>query len=350
MWSYSYCALYHHGILGMKWGVRRFRKSNGSLTSAGKKRYQNLEPGTEQKKSKHRLHLEDKYKQQGMSKTDAQKAADKRIKIEKVLAITAGVTLAAAAAYVVGSKIRDQADGIIKATSTLQRVEYSDEGTLHDSFYAAKGTRDKAKYAAFLGGTRKQQFGQAYVMEIGLKKDVKIAGQSTAKKVFREMYENDSDFRTSVEKSVSKHLAGGNDADPKDFSKKNMQRLYENFNSSLVEMRKDGSGADKKFFDRLASSGYGAVQDINDKKFSGYNANNPLIVFGSAGNATVKTFKEITEGDLQQYRLKEGAAEVTELLGKGAMVAVPYAALKTVYNDYGKKTTKNRSGGSNGKR
>jgi len=31
--------LSHHGILGMKWGVRRFQNEDGSLTSAGKKRY-----------------------------------------------------------------------------------------------------------------------------------------------------------------------------------------------------------------------------------------------------------------------------------------------------------------------
>ena len=31
--------LYHHGILNMKWGVRRFQNKDGSLTAAGKKRY-----------------------------------------------------------------------------------------------------------------------------------------------------------------------------------------------------------------------------------------------------------------------------------------------------------------------
>lgn len=31
--------LKHHGILGMKWGVRRYQNEDGSLTEAGKQRY-----------------------------------------------------------------------------------------------------------------------------------------------------------------------------------------------------------------------------------------------------------------------------------------------------------------------
>lgn len=31
--------IYHHGIKGMRWGVRRYQNKDGSLTSSGKKRY-----------------------------------------------------------------------------------------------------------------------------------------------------------------------------------------------------------------------------------------------------------------------------------------------------------------------
>ena len=40
MYNNSYEELYHHGILGQKWGVRRYQNYDGSYTKAGLKRYE----------------------------------------------------------------------------------------------------------------------------------------------------------------------------------------------------------------------------------------------------------------------------------------------------------------------
>ena len=41
--------IYHHGIKGQKWGVRRYQNEDGSLTPAGEKRYAKLNKKAEKK-------------------------------------------------------------------------------------------------------------------------------------------------------------------------------------------------------------------------------------------------------------------------------------------------------------
>ena len=395
--------LYHHGIKGMKWGVRRFQRKDGSLTSAGKKRYlddpsvksskakmesdrakQRLanaeynkasnkasyiptksnrqalnkayadkikadseyrrskfdystnkeaarlrESGKEIKnKSKHRLKLEEQYKKMGLTDEQAQAAANKRIRTEKILAASAALTVTACAAYVANKKLKDRIDGVIKAGDQMQRISMTDNGgKLHDVFYAAKGQHDIKRYEGMLGATRSKQVGSAYKLKLEATRDIKVASKDHAAKIFEDLYKNDDNFRKSVANYVGNNVHGGNSVDLSKASGRNMKKMYENFNSHLVNMRHDPSKVDQAFYDKLKKAGYGAIQDVNDMKFSGYNAKNPLIVFDhSNGGINVKSFEKMA-GDLNKAANKEALKAVGEQASKDLIEK--YGALTT---------------------
>lgn len=57
--------IYHHGVLGMKWGVRRYQNKDGSLTSAGKRHRKNDLSGMSNEdliKANQRYNLERTYR------------------------------------------------------------------------------------------------------------------------------------------------------------------------------------------------------------------------------------------------------------------------------------------------
>jgi hypothetical protein len=97
--------LVHHGILGQKWGVRRYRNEDGTLTEAGKARYstdgKRLDPrkmSTKQlQEANNRLQMEQNYNQLTGRKvtTSSTFTRDNAIKIGAAAATAAGVTLLA---------------------------------------------------------------------------------------------------------------------------------------------------------------------------------------------------------------------------------------------------------------
>ena len=342
MWEYNYTPdpneLYHYGILGMKWGVRRYQNQDGSLTNAGRRHYygdprvarahskyqeavenrkkarrngKNVKQAEDneyrsefeyktkreaarirskniefKKKSKYRLKLEAQYKKLGLSDEDAQAAANRKIRAEKILVASAALTVAACATYLSRKAIRNKIDGVIKAGEALQRIEMQDTGgKLHEVFYVAKGKHDMNRYKGLLGYTRARQTGHAYLMKLEAASDIKVASKDKARKAFGDLLNNDKDFRSTF---------GFGD---RSFTTKEINKYYDIFNRNIVA-RSMPQDTVNKFYDKLKSAGYGAIQDVNDMDYSGYKAKNPLIVFDNAnGNISVKSVEEMTDTD-----------------------------------------------------
>jgi hypothetical protein len=327
-------SLTHHGIKGQKWGIRRFQNKDGTLTAKGKKRYDH---DSSKPKSKHRIMLEENYKAEGKSQREAEIAAAKRIKTEKIIAATAGVTVAAGTAYIAHKKLRHKTDAIIKAGSSLQRVEANGDGVLHDVFYAANKRSDKAKYVGLYGGFRKAQTGKAFLMDIGVEGDIKVAGQDKATDVFKRLCKTDAKFNADVHKFANRNLTDGNVANG------DIKKLYENFNAHLVNRNSGLASSTKKFYNALKSEGYGAVRDVNDIKFSGYKAANPLILFDAKNNVSVKTIRELTDSEIHKNKVKAGADLVGRYMGTIGSASLTFSATKMYSNDVKKYIRRRRS-------
>ena len=61
--------LYHHGILGQKWGIRRFQNPDGSLTPAGVKRQARLEAKASKKEAKAKKKAAEESRQKSITES-----------------------------------------------------------------------------------------------------------------------------------------------------------------------------------------------------------------------------------------------------------------------------------------
>lgn len=65
--------LYHFGVKGMKWGVRRYQNSDGSLTPAGRKRYDKQVRASRKADVKNRRTLSDSEIEQKIKRLESEK-------------------------------------------------------------------------------------------------------------------------------------------------------------------------------------------------------------------------------------------------------------------------------------
>lgn len=301
MWTYvSASEMYHHGIKGQKWGRRRYQNEDGTLTPAGKERYDDDGPSEKkqkqykipEKKSTHRLKLEEKFEAQGMDKQQAEQAAAKRIRGEQYAVAAATVTVAACIAY---NKYKGyNTDKVLSKDSDIHRVMrmYEDQEVRGGRQYMSYKKTDQIKYKGILAEDLKaksQPRQSIYDVKVKPQQDIKIASPKRAKDTFQDLYKNDNEFRKSLEKTAKENygafnpklnnvmvkLSKGETLTDKEIRGKG----YDLFNVALVDYSPNGEKRANKFYDALKKQGINAIQDVNDKKYSGYNAKAPIITF-----------------------------------------------------------------------
>lgn len=334
------CAyLAHHGIKGQKWGVRRFQNKDGSLTPEGYDRYgiqkykdsykkavaekrKAYRHGTideynrsrtevayrkkelsdakarskinaQTKVSARQQNLIKKYKDEGLTQEEAEIAAYKRDRAEKIAKVALTATVAAVAAY--GAyKYADYAfDKTLTTKTTLSRVskELHEGGNrgVFDAFYAVndRSAHDKARYAGLYAQQMRQGvYGyvapNVYEKKIGVNSAIKVASRKNAKEILaKELLKGDNLSKLTDELGNAWAAYPGMRSDIKSLKTtgKISGRLYDHINRNLVNHNFDTT---KMFYKALKDAGYGAVKDVNDAKYSGFRTRLPLIVFDSA--------------------------------------------------------------------
>jgi hypothetical protein len=276
--------------------------------------------------------MEAKYQKQGMTKDEAAVEAYKYIKTRNMLLAVGGTAVVAGAGYAAYKLHDSRVDKIIKAGSLIQNISADDNPGIRDAFYGSTNRLDRTKYQGILGDSLIKSKGQAVKKNIKVLSDIKQASPKNAQKALADLIKSDRQFAMELNgymKETSENFKFGvghmnrfTKASTSLNSGRFDKNLYESFNVALVDHDPKFQVLADKYFGELSRRGYNAVRDVNDTKFSGYKAFNPIIAFNAKGKIDIVDIKKLTNEQVARSKTV-GYAHIlgTEAVKTGSIVA-----------------------------
>lgn len=344
--------LYHHGIKGQKWGVRRYQYADGSVTPAGAKRYYTNRNEPTIKRGSFLA---------GMKATELTNIAKTKITGKQ---------------YV---------DTYLEKGTTFQRIQSSKDFE-NFAFYATYKKSDSDKYIGLFGknltsranSSAKQAEKQAkasgresdlanakalrsysdnmkvYQLKITSTKKLRVpsdenAGYITAsllkdkefkKNVVASIEDSKSKMRRVQQQILFEQAQNALQKDPAKMSKSEKIAVYKALNLSLTNHNSQEVAAQDRFYSELKKKGYNALLDYNDKEYSSYHAKRPMIVFDTDSvklQSVSETNPKIVSQMYKKYNAERIAKEtvantlglITKMGNKTISECSSYVELKT---------------------
>lgn len=282
-----YCntEIYHHGIKGQKWGVRRYQYADGSLTPAGQKRYNSDQNGKNIGSMKVKEFVNsvrtqvtgrqyvDTYLKQGTTLARIQTSQNfekfafyatyKKSDMDKYMGLF-------------GKNLTSRAEADAKKAEKKANVSGSE-----DDIFNAKNARE---YSNNL---------KVYQLKLESTKKLKVPSDENASDITAKLLK-ESQFKSDVEESIRdskekmkrptqqllfNQAQNAMKKDPSKMTPSEKVAVYKAFNLSLVNHNPQEISAQNRFYSELKKKGYNALLDYNDKDYSSYHAKRPMIVF-----------------------------------------------------------------------